>query len=885
MDIRRPLSLRALGLSQTGEIPVLGRPPSTDEPPGGGGPPPPVSGGPPPPVSDRPPPPAGAAPEKPVVARVSSVGRAQVVIQAPILRAPAIPRPFAPASAATTAEGKAAALKFLLDDLNNPEFATALMTDMETGVDVIYESNLPQVGKTKMLLTQAWILSHHFGRMLVIIVDNKNVDVIQLLGRKNQFNERLPPEAPPLNIAELSIGDDSAVVNGLVRRKVPTLLTIQFRRYERIFDLTLAAKEAGIPLTVLYDEADQSVGSVLEETGESKENIGRLLIERYPDTIFYYVTATPFAIENSPQRTQKRNVVIRIVPTNMYEHLGLYYRDFSSPCVHFHRTECLQDIKLVDAYSQEDFDKLREILREIIQSNQSGKLNQPEIALFNVSYGNEPKYSIMDMIEQSFPRQFLLVAYTGNGVEELSYLSVKDYKGREIEEKLTRRSFGTLHIGAYLQRKKDAGEKRPIMIFSTNLASRSQTFRSDDHRWILTRFFLVLAQYASMETTIQALRINGQYPRDAPDVTVYASAGTLDKIKLACENKERITRRLIEHQDADEPLRSALLQVPMLEGKLKTPLSRREIDDIKKCKTLEGIKCHGYGETEADALNRIADHQRVAGTDFPVLIVTKKYCEIPLSDVAHILRGRDIAIKLDKDIQRALRGYILDQCVRRGWALSTADIQLMYHETRARQLNQLLALRAENYNTEIIALDPEDRGYISVVIYQQITFPADHVLIWHLSGPHQRVCYYFNTEKAIPSQLPVIRKPPRAPTRMVEVDKAELWLSKLEAERGMQIVRGADIGSTHYRRIVHAHGYVRMDNDILVLVFLYTNFDGDPRLTRKEGMNLFSGKTFGQHYEEAMERLRIISEEGYEIFMVWESDFDQGDMGTIYRRQ
>lgn len=635
--------------------------------------------------------------------------------------------------------------KYLMSQINNKTFAWQLWNDLKSGTDLIFESAEPQNGKTKLILIMTWLLKFYCEKLPVIIVDNSLTDITQFKERVTQFNQQIRQIVNDPNF-ELDIFEvDTRVSDKTIAKKIkelkPLLTTIHHTRYRRVIDILRL--KAGRGVSFIFDEADQSVGSVADMTDLQKEQIFRQMIDEFGrDIQINYITATPFAVENSPHRTDTRSVIVRRVPNNMYEHKRLYYRGFDHETNQFTITECLTGLKDLSTCNPEDLSEFNTYILDILTRPVSP--NQPNIALLNVSFENEPKQDLRQYIQSNFKGySYRIAIYSGNSIE--------DYQNdNEVGVKYQ------VHIGRYLQIIKGsvvqqhasvAAQHVPIIILATNKAKRSQTYKSDDHGWKLTHFFLNLPPSSHGETIMQSLRGNGQYPPEAPGLRYYMSKDTYQRILFCYVNKECIAMNMQDPSNGHLSLRDKIIRTTLLQVSRSFKMSRKEVDDTKFEKN--EIRCHGMFDSLDETQRYIESSCQLHQLNLVTHLVTE-FHTIPRIEFqqafGHIINLEVInpLVKLSQPLQSQLREWIKTQCYQRGWVGSLdSTCQIGYTKERCLQLNQLEINKKLNFRADIIAFDAELRGDIPVVIYpDRNNIPDTAIIIWHTTD--QKVCFYIN---------------------------------------------------------------------------------------------------------------------------------------------
>jgi hypothetical protein len=148
-----------------------------------------------------------------------------------------------------------------------------------------------------------------------------------------------------------------------------------------------------------------------------------------------------------------------------------------------------------------------------------------------------------------------VIVYTGDGVDD----------GTNVRK---------VYIGQYLQYYKD-NHTKPLVILAKNMASRSQTFRPLDNTWKITHMFVYLK--SNVENIIQSFRSNGQYPPDAPPLTIYIQPKALERLKYALLNKKTIMDKL-STLSPNVPFRDVLPYIPLHTREMIPFTRKRNID-------------------------------------------------------------------------------------------------------------------------------------------------------------------------------------------------------------------------------------------------------------------------------------------------------------------
>jgi hypothetical protein len=442
----------------------------------------------------------------------------------------------------------------------NPKFSDLLdklFRYQKEVVDIIYDSYEPQNGKTKVLLISAWLDYYINNRIAIVILDNRYNDLRQLVERIEDFNK---------TTSQPFIHNDNIYI----------FLNNEHRLLE-IISLVKYLHYHNRNVTILIDESDCNVKSCLETTNKIRENLTRDILKLLTNNDrVIYISATSFAVINSPHRNQ-RNVRYVHIPDDLYE--GLEYRGLYHPKLEVVTTDCLQHVYnrvhlgygYDESYIQEFFEYYHDFVNNPICDQ------QPNICLFNVFDKNIDKHRIQSFIESNFSLGNITFAiYTGDGITEIVVSDgIKSIKNFDM------------YIGDYLQQYKDQGRMDPVMIFATRMASRSQTFRPKDNTWKLTHMFLYHKPRSNWEYRLQSLRCNGQYRPQDPPTRMYISTKDYYTLLLIRYNKKLLSQKLDLYKDIKP--RNLITTVPILSiTSGMDRISRRENHDfsVKPCRDM-----------------------------------------------------------------------------------------------------------------------------------------------------------------------------------------------------------------------------------------------------------------------------------------------------------
>jgi len=726
----------------------------------------------------------------------------------------------------------------LLTDLNNKEFADTLF-NIINNTDGILESSQPQNGKTKVILTISWLIKYYLKKIPIIILDNSIADIEQLKSRLKSFNNEvkkiIKDNEYKLNYYEVKSQSQPLELTMHINQNSLLVLTLHERRYRKLTDILELAQDKNVCL--IFDESDKSVGSIDPTTDIQKELIFRQLMSKYPNRIQnIYITATPFAVQNSPHRNLNRQITLCKIPNDMYEHKGLEYRDFFHPKNQHLLTDCIKNIKNIDTCSNEFQHEFIEILNDIKCNKVSS--HQPNIALINISYENNPKFNLVTFINKYFSNEFTIAVYIGDGINHF-YL--------DKDQQLKFYYYKNYHIGKYLQILKNSNHQLPIIILATNKATRSQTYKSDDHQWSLTHFLLELPEKAHVETIIQCLRGNGQYPFDSHGIRIYLSTMTYDMIIKSYINKELISNAIMTNVNSKP--RNLITDTQLI--KMKNKYSRNNIDDTKY--NNNKIKCHAMYDKLDEAILYSHYLNDLNQLTIDIDLVTSYY-EIPFSQVADVFTTIDLTreepfINMSKSIQNSLRSRIISICLNNQWiTTNNTTCQICYSKVRSFELNNIDFNKSPNYRADIIALDPSNTTVVPIVIYKTRDLDQNKGILWQTTTG--KICYYVPDE--IPFSLATLKR------QSSYQSKCEQWLQSLELHLKVLIIRNYTIDLVHPDKF----GCVKyiLDGFNLEYNICYMFIDHSTPLT--------------DEIEYQLNQL------GYHLHQITESDFDNGSFGN-----
>jgi hypothetical protein len=279
------------------------------------------------------------------------------------------------------------------------------------------------------------------------------------------------------------------------------------------------------------------------------------------------------------------------------------------------------------------------------------------------------------------------------------------------------------------------------------MASRSQTFKSADHDWILTHFFIDVKTDASVEQVVQAMRCNGQYKLTDPRVTVYASTETHKQIeRLLYNNMVYIAGTKTLFDLKEKSTRDAIENIPFIKtNQHGTKFSSRQgIDDT----FTESVQDHGSTRDfnkAKDWASYLAQYNGCKGycyvTPHQFMISREEIVSIATKDLnGWELRKRFMTATdftgISASSQKLLRCWIIQKV--QGFVPGVRKCNVAYEKNRAAVLNRLHHIKDINFQSQIVA-EIHPNGNINVVVYDNNYFlhPESYdntVLIWVDTG-------------------------------------------------------------------------------------------------------------------------------------------------------
>jgi hypothetical protein len=484
---------------------------------------------------------------------------------------------------------------------------------------------------------------------------------------------------------------------------------------------------------LIIDEGDLSIKNIscmLEKIQRKMDNCG-VFLKRV------FITATPFSITNSIAISSNIEKYIIIPPYRK----GFIYRDYTHMDIIY-----TKNIKKISTSDNLNIIKIASyIKKELIDVKISNQ--QPNIGLMKIFHNNNDKHEFAKKLNKHI-KNLNIIVYTGKG--SILYVNKKSIAiGKQ-----------GLCIAQTIQKLKNEKNNKPILIISYNMASRSQTFKSIDHEWILTHFFIDLPNNSSTEQTIQALRCNGQYKVSDPLIKVYVSKKTHDRImKLMYNNDLYIDECYKMHHIDNSNIRDCIKDINFIKVSNFKMCGRKGIDDTKV------IKSNGNGVTKNynDAIN-LAKILVKENDCLTYENVTENYLIIPKETIINTIcqykkydpnDNENIYTKLKNIIEESktfkgltskqqnfLRKIIIDHV--KDFKNIDKSCQIGYYHERSKNLNKINHLKHDEYKSQTVC-ELLSNGDISTMIYKKnyYKYPEKYenkVLIWRNTNGNYHLC-------------------------------------------------------------------------------------------------------------------------------------------------
>lgn len=456
-----------------------------------------------------------------------------------------------------------------------------------------------------------------------------------------------------------------------------------------------------------------------------------------------FITATPFSVTNSIAISENIEEYIVISP----ERKGFIYRDYLNMKIKY-----TNKIKRISSLNDPDENDIKNFV-EFLDNSMGDRLSktQPNIGLLKIFHNNNDKHEFAKKLNR-YIKNLNIIVYTGKG--SVLYFN-KEEKYMEKQGSC---------IAQTIQKLKDEDNKYPILIISYNMASRSQTFKSVDHKWMLTHFFIDLPNTSSVEQTIQALRCNGQYKNTDPLVNIYVSKETDDRIKKLLYNNNLLIKTCdsSHKNNKNVNMRESISDINFVKVPNFRMSNRKGVDDTKIIQSIGDGLCKNY--EDAKKMAKILANKNDCLSK-PVN-VTKKHFVITCKEIVKRIKKNKNYNRHDKENiytqlknnfdneksfnelnckqQNLLRKIILEKSKQEYPNLQIKRCQIGYYSERTKILNNINHLKHKQFQAEIIS-EIMINGDINAVIYRKnyYTNPENfnnRVLIWRDTNNSYHLC-------------------------------------------------------------------------------------------------------------------------------------------------
>lgn len=612
-------------------------------------------------------------------------------------------------------------------------FKQVLINDVERleNTDLIISGQV-QIGKTSVIITTAWISLYCRNEIPIIISWDLLSVMSQTLSRINKFDEEIrtnfkdtnfPGAKFLLNPTIIKSGISNQDIQNIFVKPSCLITILQPGRLDSIGSLIREGHKKGFKFRIIIDESDHSIkGSETETELKILQNF--ISISHINLMSIVYVSATNFAVYNSINRFIARKYRIITIPSNIYEKKNLIYRSHMD----FEKipTNCLIGMDKSDEITDEQWIQIIDLFRsdfalmKIVPTNNNNMSIQPNIGLLDVSFKNEPKEDLAARISKELPYIHIVVYMSPNS--KVYYNGNVYYQFRE-----------GVCIGDILddfKRIYTTKMRAPILIISTGLAGRAQTFKTSDNEWVLTHHFLNKSTL-SIDVLVQSVRGAGQYKPSDPILKLYASQNVITSLETSWYNNNILTDKIALYQDK-APMRDIIEQVSFISSGHKPIkfISRKNIDDT----SIDRIgKDYNAIASSRESIFKKAEMIRISNGCDGILEVARLYY-LPVSIYYNILNNCTSDLKrlqydkfntdepykgMKKTIQASLRQAIKDEIIRLA-NINIDKCQLCYNVNRQKDLNKLHHLKShDNFKAQIIALSYNNKNTIPIVIYDK----------------------------------------------------------------------------------------------------------------------------------------------------------------------
>jgi hypothetical protein len=643
------------------------------------------------------------------------------------------------------------------------DFKDILINDFELleNTDLIVSGKV-QIGKTSVIITSSWI-SLYCRNEIPIIISWDLISVMnQTLSRMSHFDNDLRLKFNDnnylLNTQIIPTNIDNNYINAIIENKYCLITILQPGRLESIERIIKAGSERGLKFRIIIDESDQAIKS--EMTITEGKMMSSFLAEKYKNTLsIMYVSATNFTVYNSLNRFSHRKYRVVSIPNNIYEKNGLEYRSHNSFIKY--PTDYLIGLEKPEMLTVTQWSNVINLLKCDFTTNSSER-RQPNIGLLDVSYKNDPKHTLAKTISYYIPDIYVVVYISPCTIV---------YKRNMVHYKFQE----GLCIGDVLdifQRSEYFDQTKNILIISTGLAGRAQTFKTTDNKWVLTHHFFN-KKTLSVDSLIQALRGCGQYKTTDPVVKFYSSNRIIKSLETSWMNNDNLTEKIYRHQSSYS-MRSIIEQISFISNDKPIKFtSRKNISDlqIKRADSdysaISATRDNIFKKAEilrhlnnCDGIVEVASYHWIPITVYTGILNRSKCRELAKIQLEN-MRSQQPYKGMNPSLQTCLRNSIMET-IKSMYGIKIDQCQLCYNDDREKNLNKLHHLKTHfNYKCQIIALHPKNVNYIPFVLYNSNYLDAfsdmknpdpqkiytNKVLIWPGTDGQYR-CYVNNSAES-----------------------------------------------------------------------------------------------------------------------------------------
>ena len=300
----------------------------------------------------------------------------------------------------------------------------------------------------------------------------------------------------------------------------------------------------------------------------------------------------------------------------------------------------------------------------------------------------------------------------------------------------------------------------PILIVSTALAGRAQTFKTQDNSWVLTHQYLDISTHntVGIDIILQSLRGCGQYSKNQPILKFYSTKNLITLIELSRYNNNKLNKSIQQNYHSND-MRHIIRNTSFIIWKnMKINFTNRKyVNDLS---FIHHSDFHGI-DNDVNELYKYAKYLCSLNSCISVEFIANFYI-LPIYIYTDLISNNTQLIQqfnspnpyrnIPHSIQRKLRQKIINYLQQNMYPKCSVNnlttCQLSYTYSRQKILNKLYLMREKNYKSQITALEWKNKKYIPVVIYNSdyIQNPENYknkVLIWPGTDGKYR-CYVNN---------------------------------------------------------------------------------------------------------------------------------------------